>query len=156
MDKEVWNISQPLKGTDEVDELRVYYTEWSQSEREKQILYINTYIWNLERWYWWTSLQDSKEDADKEYRLADTLGEREGGTNWKSSIETYALPYVKWDSLWKFAVWCRELKFGALRKPRGVGWGGGGRLEGSSRGRGHMYITTAHSCWCMAETNTIL
>ena len=70
MDKEVWNISQPLKGTDEVDELRVYYTEWSQKvlmrqmnlracytewsllkERERQISYINAYVWNLERWY---------------------------------------------------------------------------------------------------------
>ena len=25
--------------------------ECSESEREKKILYINTYIWNLERWY---------------------------------------------------------------------------------------------------------
>ena len=31
----------------EVDELRAYYTEWSKSEREKQILYANTYINNL-------------------------------------------------------------------------------------------------------------
>ena len=29
----------------EVDEPRVYDTEWSKSEREKQILHINTYIW---------------------------------------------------------------------------------------------------------------
>ena len=28
------------------------YTEWKKSEREKQI-YVNTYIWNLEIWYWW-------------------------------------------------------------------------------------------------------
>ena len=35
----------------EVDEPRAYYTEWSTSERETQILYINTQIWNLERWY---------------------------------------------------------------------------------------------------------
>ena len=28
--------------------LTAYYTEWSQSEREKQIQYISTYIWNLE------------------------------------------------------------------------------------------------------------
>ena len=27
-----------------------YYTEWSKSERETQILYINAYIWNLGRW----------------------------------------------------------------------------------------------------------
>ena len=28
----------------EVDEPRAYYTDWSESEKEKQILYINTYI----------------------------------------------------------------------------------------------------------------
>ena len=33
----------------EVDEPRTWYTEWSKSEREKQILYINAYIWNLEK-----------------------------------------------------------------------------------------------------------
>ena len=27
-----------------------YYTEWIKSEGETQILYTNTYIWNLERW----------------------------------------------------------------------------------------------------------
>ena len=32
-----------------VDEPRAYYTEWSKSE--KQISYINAYIWNLERGY---------------------------------------------------------------------------------------------------------
>ena len=30
--------------SNEVDETRAYYTEWSKSEREKQILYINTYM----------------------------------------------------------------------------------------------------------------
>ena len=48
----------------EVDEPRVCYTEWSKSEREKQISYISTYIWNLERWYWWTYLQGSNGNAD--------------------------------------------------------------------------------------------
>ena len=33
----------------EVDEPRVCHTEWSKSEREKQILYANTYIWNLKK-----------------------------------------------------------------------------------------------------------
>ena len=32
--------------SNEVDEPRAYYTELSKSEREKQISYINTYIWN--------------------------------------------------------------------------------------------------------------
>ena len=30
------------------------HTEWSKPEREKQILYINVHIWNLEKWYRWT------------------------------------------------------------------------------------------------------
>ena len=33
----------------EVDGPRVSYTEWSKSERKKQIPYANTYIWNLEK-----------------------------------------------------------------------------------------------------------
>ena len=75
--------------------------------------------------------------VDIEKRLVDTVGEGDGGMNWERSIGTYRLPYVKLGSQWKSAVWHRELKSGALWKPRGVGWGG--RWEGSSRGRGHMY-----------------
>ena len=30
-----------------VDEPRAYYIDWSKSEREKQILYTDTCIWNL-------------------------------------------------------------------------------------------------------------
>ena len=117
------------------------------------MLYISTYIWNLERWYWWTSLQDSKEDADIEYRLADTLGEREGGTNWKSSIETYALPYVKLNSQWKFAVRLRELKKGFCIKPEG--WDG--ERDGKElQEEGIMDVPMADSFWCLTEHNKIL
>ena len=43
-----WNITQPWKeqiliSSGEVDEPRACYTEWSKSEREKQISYINIY-----------------------------------------------------------------------------------------------------------------
>ena len=38
----------------EVDGPRVCHTEWSKSEREKQIPYANIYIWNLKNQYWWT------------------------------------------------------------------------------------------------------
>ena len=37
--------------SNEVNEPKAYYTEWSKSERERQILYIKAYIWNLERRY---------------------------------------------------------------------------------------------------------
>ena len=53
----------------EVNELRACYTKWSKSGREKQISYINTYICNLEKWYWWTYLQGRNGDADVENRL---------------------------------------------------------------------------------------
>ena len=35
----------------EVDEPRTSYTERSESERKKQVLYINAYVWSLENWY---------------------------------------------------------------------------------------------------------
>ena len=34
--------------SNEVDETRAYFTEWDKSERERQIPYINAYIWNLD------------------------------------------------------------------------------------------------------------
>ena len=80
--------------SNEVDEPRVYYTKWSKSEREKQISHINVYIWNLEKWYWWTYLQGRNRDIDVENGFVDTVGEGEGGTNWESSIDTYTLPYL--------------------------------------------------------------
>ena len=85
--------------SNEVDEPRAYYTEWSKSEREKQISYINTYntyIWNLEGWCKWTCLQSSSGDADIENRLMDKGGkeEGEGEMNGESSMDSYTLTYV--------------------------------------------------------------
>ena len=34
--------------SNEVDEPRAYDTEWSKSEREREILYSNACLWNLE------------------------------------------------------------------------------------------------------------
>ena len=59
--------------SNEVDEITVYFTEWSKSEWIKQISYINAYIWNLEM-YWPTYLQGSDDDVDTENRLVDTEG----------------------------------------------------------------------------------
>ena len=66
----------------EVDVPRVCRTEWSKSEREKQILCINTYVWNLEKWYRWTYLRGGNRDADRENVHVDPgEGEGEGGMN---------------------------------------------------------------------------
>ena len=53
--------------------------EWGKSERETQILYINTYIWNLERQCQQSYMQGSKGDTDVKNRLLDSVGEGEGG-----------------------------------------------------------------------------
>ena len=37
----------------ELDEPGASYTQWSKSEREKQVLDINTNTWNVEAWCWW-------------------------------------------------------------------------------------------------------
>ena len=47
----------------EVDEPRAYHTEGRESERERQVWYIDTYIWNLERGCWWAYLQTSYRDS---------------------------------------------------------------------------------------------
>ena len=57
---------------------RACYTEWSKSEREKQISHINTYIWNLEREHLWTYSQGSNGDIDMN-GLVDPAEEGEGG-----------------------------------------------------------------------------
>ena len=36
--------------SNKVDEPRACYTEWSKSEKEKRISYINTHIWCLNKW----------------------------------------------------------------------------------------------------------
>ena len=60
--------------SNEVDEPRAYYTEWSKSERERQIPYIHIYTWNLERWYQWSYMRDSKGDTDIKNRPLDSAG----------------------------------------------------------------------------------
>ena len=49
--------------SNEVDETGADYTEWNKPERKTPIQYTNAYIWNIERWYWWTYLQGSNVDV---------------------------------------------------------------------------------------------
>ena len=71
---------------DEVDEPRAYYKEWCKSEGEKHISYINAYIWNLKRWYWWIYLQGNSGDADIENRFITGVG----GKEWMGQMERVA------------------------------------------------------------------
>ena len=63
-------------------------------------------MWNLEKCYWWTCLQDRR-DADVENRFVDTMGKGEAGMNWESSTDIYTLISVHSvisDSLWLDAL----------------------------------------------------
>ena len=78
-----------------MDETGAYYTEWNKSERKTPILYINAYIWSLERLQQWPYMWDSKRYTDVKNRLLDSVGEGEGGMIWENSTETLILSYVK-------------------------------------------------------------
>ena len=62
----------------DVDRLRDHHTEWNKSKREKQI-YINTYMWNLEKLYGWTYFPSRNTDPDVENKCMDT--KRESGSD---------------------------------------------------------------------------
>ena len=65
------------------------------SQKVHQTLYINAYIWDLEKWYWCSYLQGKNRDRDIENRPVSTAGEGEGGTNWESGVDIYTLPCEK-------------------------------------------------------------
>ena len=71
------------------------------SQKEKQIPYINAYMWNLEKWYRSTGLQGRNGDTDVENKRMDTKGgKRWGGwgggvMNWAIGIDMYTLMCIK-------------------------------------------------------------
>ena len=85
----------------DVDGSRDCHTEWSKSEREKQISYINAYMWNLEKWYRWTGLQGRNWDTDVENKHMDTkqgkqwCGGGGGVMNWVIGIDMCTLMCIK-------------------------------------------------------------
>ena len=65
----------------DVDKSRACQTGWSKSEREKQALYTNIYVWNLEKCYQWIYLQGRNRGADVEN--TDVEWEWGGGMGYK-------------------------------------------------------------------------
>ena len=79
-----------------MDGPRVCHTEWSKSEREKQIPYANTYIWNLKKKNGYeeprgrTGIKTHIENGFKDMgRGKGKLGRSESG------MDLYILPNVK-------------------------------------------------------------
>ena len=106
--------------SNEVDEPRAYYTEWTKSEREGQIMHINAYIWNLERWYQWSYINSSKGDPDVKEETFGLSGKR----RWDDLRENHSNIYTvicKTDNQCEFDAWSRAPKTGAPWQPRGIG-----------------------------------
>ena len=70
------------------------HTKWSKPDREKQILYDITYMWNLKN-NTNECICKTETDSDIENKLVVTEGERGGGTNWEFGINRYTLLYTK-------------------------------------------------------------
>ena len=113
----------------------------SQHTWKQGSVLVNAYIWNLEKWYWWTYFQGRNRDADVKKGLVDTVGEGEGGTKWESSIDIYTLLYGK--QLVGSCYITQGAQLGNLWQPRWVGWVG---WEGGSRGRVYVY---SYSCFTL-------
>ena len=111
---------------------RVCHIEWSKSEKEKQISYINAYIGNLEKLNWKIYLQGRNRDTDVENGLWTQVGKERVG--WIERVAN-TLPCIKQIASGKRCI-AQGAQLGALWWPRGVGrWG----WEGDSRGRGYMH-----------------
>ena len=135
--------------SNEVDNTGAYYTEWNKSERKTPIQDINAYIWNLEGWYWWPYMQDSKRDTDVNNRLLDSVGEGKGGMIWENSIETCILQYVKQITSPGYTVLRASALGMTSRDGMGKEVGGGFRM-------GDTCTPMADSYQCMAKTTTVL
>ena len=62
-----------------MDEPRDYHTKWSKSERERQIAFNITYMWNLKKWCKWTYLQNRNRPTDIDNKLMVIKWERVEG-----------------------------------------------------------------------------
>ena len=78
-----------------MDEPRDCHNEWSKSDRERQIPYDITYMWNLKKWYKWTYLQNRNRVIDVENKLMVTRGEGErdklGDWDWHIHATIYKI-----------------------------------------------------------------
>ena len=122
--------------SNEVNEPRAYYTEWSKSEREREILYTNACIWNLERWYQQSHAQGSKGDTDIKSRLLDSWEkERMGWFERKALKHTHH--HMKTDNECKSSAWSGRPRpvLCANREGRG-----GSRWEGTLYTHGRFML----------------
>ena len=96
---------------------------------------LNWYIWNLEKWYWWTYLKGRNRDTDTENRLVDTAGEGESEMNWEKSNEALTCMHSHaWNTqLVGSCCVTQGAQSSAPWWPRGLGWGQRWRVKREER-----------------------
>ena len=127
----------------DVDGPRACHMEWSVRKRNKYCI-LNAYVWNLEKWYWWTYLQGRNRDINVEMW---TKREKER-VEWIGKIAPTYIHYPVWNrQLVGSCCRVQGAQLGVLWWPRGVGcgWWEEGWREGGSRGRGYVYTYSLFS-----------
>ena len=122
----------------------ICHTDQSKSEREKQIWYINTYMWNLEKCYTRTYLQGRNTDADVGNRCVD-MGV--GRMNWDFAIDVCVLPYVKQIACGNLLCSARSSAPCSVVTYRG---GMGGEMGGRSK-RKETYVYIQQKGWAWRQ-----
>ena len=119
----------------------VTQSEASHKEKDKYCILMHAYLWNLERWYWWTYLQGSNGDTDIENRLTDTSRGRKEKVGWTERVAWKHIHCCsKTDSQWEFTVWPRELQLRLCNNLEG--WEG---MEGRFQREGtYVYLWLIH------------
>ena len=99
-------------------------------EREKQILYINAYVWSLGKWYQWNYLQSRNRGGENR----SVAGKERAG--WTEEAHWHACTVeCETGGWWELAVSLRESSPGLCASLEG--WRG--RVGGASEGRGRVY-----------------
>ena len=115
---------------------RVCHTAWNKSEREKPILHINSYVWNLgKKWYRWTCLQGRSRDTDLENGPVEIVGERGGWDDLREHHRHCTYHQVSNRQVMGSCCVAQGALLCAPRWPRRVGWQG---WWGGSRGRAYV------------------
>ena len=129
----------------------VIQSEVSQKEKNKNSVLTHTYIWNIEKWYWWSYLQGRTGDANAENRLVDTVREEESGADGEDGIGIFVSPYGKLTAGEKL-LYNTGNPAGALWRSQGVGLG----EEREAQWGGDICTIMADLCCGKGETNTTL
>ena len=147
-EKEPWDLawSHPVQISHSP---RCWFTFSSrESDTERQISWDITYMWNLEKGYKWTYLQNTSKVTDVENKLMATRGWGGGGINWEIGTDIYTLLYIKWISN-------KDLLYspGNSTQYSVMAYMGKG-----SKKRGDICICICITDWlcCIPETNTTL